>query len=108
MAQQVKAGDVVHVRAVVIQEIEGGNSLLIGCNETSQYENTSARAVVSRDTIVHVEPRALQVGDKVRDSEGDVAEIVAIRRDEVWIDYGPNKISCLTLDLETVSGMERV
>lgn len=74
----VKVGDVVHVRGTVVEPPLDG---ALSCD----FEG-AGRWFVRSDSIVHVEPRPLQVGDRVTYPWKDfTGTILAIGAEHAWI-----------------------
>ena len=91
----VKVGDVVHVRGEVLEVRCDSGEFLVACrDEANNPLSVAYRAVVSNDRVVHVEPRPLKVGDRVKDDRGYKGIIVAQCRGEFWVDYGDD--GCFT------------
>lgn len=79
----VKPGDVVTVRGTVQREADADGDVYIRfANRMGEWAG-----YVRPDQIVSVEPRPLQVGDKVRVGSGSLDGIVlALHVDKVWVD----------------------
>lgn len=78
-APVVKIGDVVHVRARVRGISRHKTLLWVGPGDKNQM-------TVAADEVVHVEPRALQVGDRVTWGTGDTDfTIVALDDELAWL-----------------------
>lgn len=80
----IKVGDVVHVRGKVMPRDHGTHNVNIGfLNDLGGR----SQMLVSRNEILHVEPRPLQVGEKVRAS-GMTATIRALDANYAWLCFG--------------------
>lgn len=96
MTTAIKVGDIVHVRARII----------CGLDEDGQYEVQSASegvgtGYVPAADIVHVEPRPLQVGDKVKHKRVEyvaVGEVRAVEGDSVWVRWPGDAMSTWPID----------
>lgn len=76
----VKVGDVVHVRGVAESAAEGWVSVNFG-----DFAHTASGIDIQQTCVVHVEPRPLAVGDKVRELDHHIGEVRAIDGDQVWV-----------------------
>jgi hypothetical protein len=96
--KEIRVGDVVHVRGEVVEVMAGGAIRIRDRLGPSNYD--------LRD-IVHVEPRPLRAGDKVRPgpghpSRGIAGEIIAIAGEYAWVESElyPAPNTCRLADLE--------
>lgn len=82
-AKQIKVGDTVLVRAKVVK------TPLIGTVWLETADSDPDEFLADLDAIVSVEPRPLQVGDRVEPHCGGFpGNIVAIDGDEAWVRWG--------------------
>lgn len=101
---QVKKGDMVHVRAKVVDVHEHRASNRGG---VIALEIDGGKVESYGDSIVRVEPRPLQAGDavKLRVAENVTGTILAVHGDKVWVDVlGPG---WSTLDTYRIAAWER-
>jgi hypothetical protein len=98
MTQDLKKGDVVHVRAVVTNSLDCDGDVAVHIQSSCGL----VRREVSPRAIVYVEPRALQVGDKVTwGSKLTNWTIRAICENQAMISCGENSWRTIELaDLE--------
>jgi hypothetical protein len=79
----IKVGDTVHVKMRVIEAGPTSVNLERLVGQPGTY------AWVARSEIVHVDPRPLQVGDKVRVTTGtrERGELIAVDGTEAWVKW---------------------
>lgn len=83
-----EVGDIVHVKAVVQDKSSGGKRFYV---KVDTYAPDSCIHVwVAESAIVHVDPRPLQVGDRV--AANDLRGVIlALTEKYAWVDEGgPN------------------
>src|SRR3990167_1437470 len=103
---KLKVGDVVHVRpralTVKFLSLSGAPTMFRGVtgDSWSDYE---------RADIVHIEPRPLQVGDKVTWGTKDVAyNILSIRRGYAALEMAFSSVRDYPFDIRLLSDLARV
>ena len=87
---------------ILVRMTIGDKKAVYGSAIFSETSNGINGYVRPEDIYSIAPPKPLAVGDRVEDFSGNPGEIIAIHRDEAWVDYGKGT-RCFTRRLATLT-----